>query len=146
MRGKNMTEKTTGIPELKNKKLLLVDDEPQLLSMLEQILYSGGFFQIYTAKTCKDALNIMEKQSISLCILDVNLPDGDGFYLFRTCSVRCSRRSKHILHYCRRHKIRRKSRLSHYHLFVDVRCFNSLICNIIEPSLFFLLFYRRTDV
>ena len=78
-----MTEKTTDAPELKNKKILLVDDEPQLLSMLEQILYSGGFFQIYTAKTCKDALNIMEKQSISLCILDVNLPDGDGFYLFR---------------------------------------------------------------
>lgn len=81
--GKNMTEKTTGIPELKNKKLLLVDDEPQLLSMLEQILYSDGFFQIYTAKTCKEALSVMEKQSVSLCILDVNLPDGDGFYLFR---------------------------------------------------------------
>ena len=78
-----MTEKTTDAPELKNKKILLVDDEPQLLSMLEQILYSGGFFQIYTTKTCKDALNVMEKQSISLCILDVNLPDGDGFYLFR---------------------------------------------------------------
>ncbi len=78
-----MTEKTTDAPELKNKKILLVDDEPQLLSMLEQILYSGGFFQIYTAKTCKHALNVMEKQSISLCILDVNLPDGDGFYLFR---------------------------------------------------------------
>ena len=46
-----MTEKTTGIPELKNKKLLLVDDEPQLLSMLEQILYSDGFFQIYTARS-----------------------------------------------------------------------------------------------
>ena len=78
-----MTQKTTGIPELKNKKLLLVDDEPQLLSMLEQILYSDGFFQIYTAKTCKEALSVMEKQSVSLCILDVNLPDADGFYLFR---------------------------------------------------------------
>ena len=70
-------------PALINKKLLIVDDESQLLSMLEQILYAGGFFQLYTAKTCKDALNIMEKQSISLCILDVNLPDGDGFFLFR---------------------------------------------------------------
>ena len=78
-----MTEKQTDIPELKNKKILLVDDEPQLLSMLEQILYSNGFFQIYTAKSCGEALNIMEKQSVSLCILDVNLPDGDGFFLFR---------------------------------------------------------------
>lgn len=78
-----MTEKNTDTPELKNKKILLVDDEPQLLCMLEQILYSNGFFQIYTAKTCRAALDVMEKQSVSLCILDVNLPDGDGFFLFR---------------------------------------------------------------
>lgn len=78
-----MTENTADMPELKNKKLLLVDDEPQLLSMLEQILYSSGFFSLYTAKSCREALSILEKQSISLCILDVNLPDGDGFYLFR---------------------------------------------------------------
>lgn len=78
-----MQDNTTEIPELKNKKLLLVDDEPELLSMLEQILYSNGFFYIYTAKNCKEALNIMKEQSIALCILDVNLPDGDGFFLFR---------------------------------------------------------------
>ena len=69
-------------PTLTNKKLLIVDDEPQLLTMLEQILYTDGFFQLYTAKTCKEALNIMEKQSISLCILDINLPDNDGFFCF----------------------------------------------------------------
>lgn len=80
-----MTTKETQAenPELKNKKLLLVDDEPELLSMLEQILYSNGFFQIYTAKNCKEALHIITKQPIALCILDVNLPDGDGFFLFR---------------------------------------------------------------
>lgn len=78
-----MPDKNTDAHELKNKKLLLVDDEPQLLTMLEQILYSSGFYQLYTAKSCKEALDIMDKQPISLCILDVNLPDGDGFYLFR---------------------------------------------------------------
>lgn len=78
-----MAEKLADSPELKNKKILLVDDEPQLLSMLEQILYSNGFFQIYTAKSCREALLTMEKQPVSLYILDVNLPDGDGFYLFR---------------------------------------------------------------
>lgn len=78
-----MPDKNTDAHELKNKKLLLVDDEPQLLTMLEQILYSSGFYQLYTAKSCKEALDLMDKQPISLCILDVNLPDGDGFYLFR---------------------------------------------------------------
>lgn len=76
-------QNTTDNPELKNKKILLVDDEPQLLSMLQQILFSNGFFQIYTAKSCREALDIIEKQPVSLCILDVNLPDGDGFFLFR---------------------------------------------------------------
>ncbi len=70
-------------PEIMNKKLLLVDDEPELLSMLKQILYSGGFFQTYTAKNCQEALWIIEQQPVALCILDVNLPDGDGFFLFR---------------------------------------------------------------
>ena len=78
-----MPEKNADAHELKNKKLLLVDDEPQLLTMLEQILYSDGFFQIYTAKSCKEALAVMDQQPVSLCILDVNLPDGDGFTLFR---------------------------------------------------------------
>lgn len=78
-----MSDISADVPELKNKKILLVDDEPQLLAMLEQILYSSGFFQIYTAKSCREALDILDRQSISLCILDVNLPDGDGFYLFR---------------------------------------------------------------
>lgn len=76
-------QNTADNPELKNKKILLVDDEPQLLSMLQQILFSNGFFQIYTAKSCREALDIIEKQPVSLCILDVNLPDGDGFFLFR---------------------------------------------------------------
>ncbi len=78
-----MQENATVNPELKNKQLLLVDDEPELLSMLEQILFSNGFFRTYTAKNAKEALDIIKNQSIALCILDVNLPDIDGFSLFR---------------------------------------------------------------
>ncbi len=78
-----MQENAAVNPELKNKQLLLVDDEPELLSMLEQILFSNGFFRTYTAKNSKEALDIIKNQSIALCILDVNLPDIDGFSLFR---------------------------------------------------------------
>lgn len=77
-----MQENISDNQELMNKKLLLVDDEPELLNMLKQILFSGGFFQIYAAKNCREALAILEKQPIALFILDVNLPDGDGFSLF----------------------------------------------------------------
>lgn len=68
--------------ELYNKKILIVDDEPELLSMLSDILYNDGFYNIYTAKNCSGALKTAEEQAISLFLLDVNLPDGSGFSLF----------------------------------------------------------------
>lgn len=68
--------------ELKNKKILLVDDEKQLLDMLLDILYKNGFYNIYTASNCGEALKIAREQNIALFILDVNLPDGSGFELF----------------------------------------------------------------
>lgn len=68
--------------ELKNKKILIVDDEAELLNMLSDILYGDGFYNIYTAPDCVSALKIAHEQTVSLFILDVNLPDGDGFSLF----------------------------------------------------------------
>lgn len=70
--------------ELKNKKILIVDDEPELLKMLSDILYGGGFYNIYTASNCAEALKTAGNQPISLFLLDVNLPDGDGFALFES--------------------------------------------------------------
>ena len=68
--------------ELKNKKILLVDDEKELLKTTEEVLRSEGFFNIYTAESCEAALQIVRAQPIALMLLDVMLPDGDGFSLF----------------------------------------------------------------
>lgn len=68
--------------ELKNKKILLVDDEKELLKTTEKVLRSEGFFNIYTAENCENALQIVKTQPIALILLDVMLPDGDGFSLF----------------------------------------------------------------
>lgn len=68
--------------EIKNKKILIVDDEKELLKMIKDILYSDGFSYVYTAENCAEALKIIEEQSIALCVLDVNLPDGSGFGLY----------------------------------------------------------------
>jgi len=69
--------------ELKNKKILLVDDEKELLKMIKSALLDDGFFNIYTAENCKQTLEIIKNQSVSLVLLDVMLPDGDGFSLLR---------------------------------------------------------------
>lgn len=68
--------------ELKNKKILITDDEPELLKLLYDILYDGGFYNVYKAKNCAETLKTAREQNISLFLLDVNLPDGDGFSLF----------------------------------------------------------------
>ena len=66
---------------LKGKKLLLVDDEPELLCMLEDILREEGFWRINTASTVKEACVVAERFCPELAVLDVMLPDGDGFSL-----------------------------------------------------------------
>lgn len=70
--------------ELMNKKILLVDDEPELLKTIADALYKEGFFNVYTAPNCKKALEIAKAQPIALLLLDVNLPDGSGFALFKS--------------------------------------------------------------
>lgn len=68
--------------ELKNKKILLVDDERDLLKTTEAVLRSEGFFNVYTAGNCKEALAVAGTQPIALILLDIMLPDGDGFSLY----------------------------------------------------------------
>ena len=66
---------------LKNKRILLVDDEQALLDMVVSILKSEGFTNILTAKNKKEALSLAVTSQPELAILDVMLPDGDGFGL-----------------------------------------------------------------
>lgn len=66
---------------LKNKRILLVDDEQALLDMVVSILKSEGFTNILTAKNKKEALSLAATSQPELAILDVMLPDGDGFGL-----------------------------------------------------------------
>lgn len=66
---------------LKNKRILLVDDEQELLDMVVSILTDDGFTNIKTAGNVKSAIEIAERYYPELAILDVMLPDGDGFSL-----------------------------------------------------------------
>ena len=68
---------------LKDKKLLLVDDEKDLLTMLVSILNEAGYHNIQTAYTVKEALALCGNWQPELAVLDVMLPDGDGFSLLK---------------------------------------------------------------
>ncbi len=68
---------------LHSKKLLLVDDEPELLTMVSAILKDAGFERIVVASSAKEGLAQAQKEEPDLAILDVMLPDGDGFSLMQ---------------------------------------------------------------
>ncbi len=66
---------------LKQKRILLVDDERELLDMVSSILKEDGFSNIKTAETVREAAAVSETFHPELAILDVMLPDGSGFEL-----------------------------------------------------------------
>ena len=67
---------------LKYKKILIVDDEADLLEMVTSILGQDGFKAMKTAQTVSEALHMCKEWVPDLAILDVMLPDGNGFSLF----------------------------------------------------------------
>jgi len=64
------------------ERLLLVDDEDNLRSMLEAALRYEGF-DVHAAASGRDALDVVEDQSPDLIVLDVMMPDLDGFEVCR---------------------------------------------------------------
>ena len=66
---------------LLHKRILVVDDEQALLDMICSILQAYGFQNTTTAKSVREALMEAEKCPPELAILDVMLPDGNGFDL-----------------------------------------------------------------
>ncbi|WP_297982437.1 response regulator, partial [uncultured Oscillibacter sp.] len=66
---------------LHSKKRLLADDEPELLKMVSAILADEGFQRLVTAANMKEGISAAKAGKPDLAILDVCLPDGDGFTL-----------------------------------------------------------------
>ncbi|MFQ7091980.1 MAG: response regulator transcription factor [Coprococcus sp.] len=66
---------------LLSKHILIVDDEQELLNMVSSILNEYGFQHITTAESAGEAMAKAERHPPELAILDVMLPDGDGFDL-----------------------------------------------------------------
>lgn len=64
-------------------KIMLVDDEPELQRMVRDFLIKEGFREVVAAGSCREAKEIFQKEAPCLIILDVMLPDGNGFDLLK---------------------------------------------------------------
>ena len=61
-------------------QILVVDDEPALRMMVQEILTRAGY-AVCLAGSCREALTQRAQVHPDAILLDVMLPDGDGFSL-----------------------------------------------------------------
>ncbi|MFV0556868.1 MAG: response regulator transcription factor [Lactovum sp.] len=61
-------------------KILIVEDEKNMRQLISAILKTNGF-ETFTASNGEFALSVMEEQQIDLLILDIMMPEMDGYEL-----------------------------------------------------------------
>jgi CheY-like chemotaxis protein len=59
------------------KRILIVDDEPLIRQVIEDVLTDAGY-EVLLASSGRTMLQVLETQQPDLILLDVMMPDGDG--------------------------------------------------------------------
>ncbi len=79
-----------------SKPILVVDDEPDILTLTRKFLELGGF-DIITCNNAKEAMKVIEARynDISLVLLDVMMPGISGMEVLR--NIKNDRRFMNIL-------------------------------------------------
>jgi two-component system response regulator VicR len=62
-------------------KIMVVDDEPDLVEVVKLILESDGY-EVVTASSGQEALDKIEKEMPDLVLLDIIMPRMDGWEVF----------------------------------------------------------------
>jgi response regulator of citrate/malate metabolism len=71
----------TQAPLTLQPRVLVVDDEPTLVELMDEVVSRSVDCRIVRAGSIGEARRILESQPIELMVADVNLPDGDGMSL-----------------------------------------------------------------
>jgi two-component system, OmpR family, alkaline phosphatase synthesis response regulator PhoP len=81
------------MPDKVKKKILVVDDEPDIVTAVSDRLAFEGY-EVITAGDGQTALNMAREQNPDLVILDVMMPKIDGFKVSRL--LKFDKKNKHI--------------------------------------------------
>ena len=68
---------------IQDAKILVVDDNRELRNLIKEELTGAGYRAVRMADSAAAARQAISGELPELVILDINLPDGDGFSLFR---------------------------------------------------------------
>ena len=64
------------------KKIIVVDDDPYILMSLEFLMKKNGY-DVMVARNGTEALEIIEKKLPDIVLLDIMMPDVDGYEICR---------------------------------------------------------------
>ena len=67
----------------KEQKILILDDNPEILEIVQESLSIAGFSNLTSVHSQKEALEQFEEKSFDLVILDIMLPEGSGFEVLK---------------------------------------------------------------
>ncbi|MFJ5671600.1 response regulator transcription factor [Bacillus safensis] len=70
------------MPKLQSK-VLMIDDEKEILELINTVLTREGIDRVITASTARDGLAKFHQEQPDLVILDIMLPDGEGYDICR---------------------------------------------------------------
>jgi len=65
-------------------KILVADDQVEARSIIQSILSSLGYVNVYQASTGFDAVEVAVKRQVHLIICDWNMPGADGLEVLQT--------------------------------------------------------------
>jgi two-component system OmpR family response regulator len=77
-----VSDRLTGAEPTLEARLLVVDDEPNIVELLSASLRYAGF-EVATARNGQDALRVVNEFRPDLVVLDVMMPGVDGFDVLR---------------------------------------------------------------
>lgn len=61
------------------KTILIVDDEPMNIKIMEVVMKDEPLYKIIEASSGKEALELLDQHEIDLVLLDIQMPEMDGF-------------------------------------------------------------------
>ncbi|MGH4124456.1 MAG: response regulator transcription factor [Clostridium sp.] len=64
---------------INKSKILIVDDEEDILKLLSTVLKKEGFENIYTAIAAKEAIDLVSRLDPDIILLDIMMPGRDGY-------------------------------------------------------------------
>lgn len=64
---------------IKEKKILIIDDEEDILKLISTVLTKEGFKNIYTVETGNEGLKLFQSINPDIILLDIMLPDKEGY-------------------------------------------------------------------